>query len=236
MTAEATRRDAVRTVSWGRLGGICGIGWIVLFFLGAMVLQGDTPSRDDSVEEIRRYFSEDGDTYLLGDYLLGIAFTIFFLPFIIVLRRVLASAGGWPELLARVSFYAGLTALIWGGIAGFAWGALAIGADNADIDDSAVRTLMELDAYAFSGLLLPIGLFMGAAGLSIFMSGVLWRWLGVIGIIGFVGSYIGAAWPIDGDEEGTIAAIGIVGFVGVVLFVLITSIALLMRREAPSAG
>ena len=236
MTAEATPRGTVRTVDWGRVGGICGIGWIVLFFVGAMILQGDTPVRDDSVEEIRRYFSDDGDTYLVGDYLLGIAFMIFFLPFIIVLRRVLAAAGGWAELLARVSFYAGVTAIIWGGIAGFAWGALAIGADNPEMDDSAVRTLMELDAYAFSGLLFPIGLFMGAAGLSIWISGVLWRWLGIIGIIGFVGSYIGAAWPIDGDDEGAVAAIGIIGFVGIGLFVLIASIGMLMKRETLSAS
>lgn len=236
MSVAETHRDTVRAVDWGRVGGICGIGWVVLFFIGVIVLQGDTPVRDDTVEEIRQYFSEDGDTYLVGDYLIGIAFTIFFLPFIILLRRILATAGGWAELLARVSFYAGLIALLWGGIAGFAWGALAIGADNPEIDDSAVRTLMELDAYAFSGLLFPIGLFMGAAGLSIWLSGVLWRWLGIIGIIGFVGSYIGAAWPIDGDDEGAIAAIGMVGFVGILLFVLIASIGMLMKREALRAS
>ncbi|MDQ3738244.1 MAG: hypothetical protein M3337_03650 [Actinomycetota bacterium] len=181
---------------------------------------------------VRQYFVDDGGRYLLGDYLLGIAFTLFFLPFVVILRQVLAAQGGWPELLARVSLYAGVIAVVWGGIGGFFWGALALGADNPEVDDSSVRILMELSTYAFAGLLFPIGLFMGAAGLSIWLSGVLWRWLGIVGIIGFLGSYIGAAWPIDGDEEGPLAAIGFVGgFLGIMIFVLITSINLLMKRD-----
>jgi hypothetical protein len=42
-----------------------------------------------------------------------------------------------------------------------------------------------------------------------------------------VGSFVGAAWPIDGDEEGGLAAMGILGFVGIMLFVVATSINLL---------
>lgn len=77
-----------------------------------------------------------------------------------------------------------------------------------------------------------IGLFLGAAGVSIWLSGVLWRWLGVIGVIGFLGSFIGAAWPIDGDDEGPLAGIGTVGFTGIMIFILITSINLLMKRDS----
>lgn len=231
MALKPSTSDAQGHVDWTRLGGILGIAWIVSFVLGAFIIQGDTPSRDDSIADIRQYFADDGGRYLFGDYLLGIAFTLFFLPFVIILRRVLATREGWPDLLARISLYAGVIAVVWGGIAGFFWGALALGADNPEVEDSSVRTLMELDAYAFAGLLLPIGLFMGAAGLSIWLSGALWRWLGIIGIIGFLGSYIGAAWPIDGDEEGALAAVSIVGFLGIMIFVLITSINLLMKRD-----
>jgi hypothetical protein len=230
MAADTAVR--ARTVDWGRAGGVLGIGWVVLFFVGVVILQGDTPVRSDSIDEIREFFVDDGTQYLRGDYLAGIAFTLFFVPFIIVLRRVLSAAGGWAELLATVAFYGGLIAVIWGGAASFFWGALALGAENPELDDSSVRLLMELDAYAFSGLLFPIGLFMGAAGLSIWLSGILWRWLGIIGIIGFVGSFIGGAWPVDGDDEGAIAAFGIAGFVGIMLFVLIASIGLLMKRDS----
>jgi hypothetical protein len=229
--SSALGRDA--NVNWVRVGGLLGIGWLILFFIGAFALQGDTPSRDDSIASIREYFTDDGDTYLLGDYLIGIAFIVFFLPFLIILQRVLGRGEGWAGILSRVALFAGALAILWGGFAGTFWGALAVGAaENREVDDSAVRTLMELDSYAFAGLLFPVGLFMGAAGLSIWLSGVLWRWLGIIGIIGFLGSYIGAAWPIDGDDEGAVAAFGLAGFLGIAIFVLLVSINLMRLRNA----
>ena len=222
---------------WWRAGGLLGLAWAVLFVVGVFLIQGGTPSRDDSIAEIRRYFTEDRDAYLLGDYLVGVAFTLFFLPFLIVLRRVLATGRGWADLLARVALFAGVVAVVWGSTAAFFWGALAVGAaGNPEVDDSAVRVLMELDVYAFSGLLMPIGLFMGAAGLSIWLSRVLWRGLGIVGIVGFVGSYIGAAWPIDGDAEGPLAAVGIVGFAGILIFVILVSINLLVSKRPAGAA
>lgn len=219
---------------WWRVGGILGIVWLVLFIIGAFIIQGDSVERSDSIAEIRQYFVDDGDIYLLGDYLIGIAFVFFFLPFLIVLRRVLEAGGTWAALLARVALFAGVVGLIWGGIAGFFWGALAVGAaGNSEVDDSSIRTLMELDAYAFAGLFLPFGLFLGAAGASIWLSRVLWRWLGIIGLIGFLGALIGAAWPIDGDDEGALAGIGLIGYLAMMIFVLLVSINLLMQRSRP---
>jgi hypothetical protein len=219
---------------WWRVGGILGIVWLVLFIVGAFIIQGESVERSDSIAEIRQYFVDDGDTYLLGDYLIGIGFIFFFLPFLIILRRVLEAGGNWAALLARIALLAGVVALIWGGIAGFFWGALAVGAaGNSEVDDSSIRTLMELDAYAFAGLFLPIGLMLGAAGASIWLSRVLWRWLGIIGLIGFLAALIGAAWPIDGDDEGALASIGLFGYLAMMIFVLLVSINLLMQRSRP---
>jgi hypothetical protein len=221
---------------WWRVGGALGLAWTVLFIIGAILIQGGTPSRDDSTAEIRQYFTDDADAYLLGDYLVGVAFILFFLPFLVILSRLLREGGGWADLLARVALFAGIAAVIWGGVAGFAWGTLAIGAaGNPEVDDSVVRTLMEMDTYAFTGLALPVGLFMGATGLSIWLSGVLWRWLGIIGIVFSVAAFIGALWPVDGDEEGALAAIGGIALIGISLFILLISIGLLMAKRRPAA-
>lgn len=59
---------------WWRLGGILGIGFIILFFVGGFALQGESPSYDDPITEVREYFTEDGDQYLIGDYILGLGF------------------------------------------------------------------------------------------------------------------------------------------------------------------
>ena len=220
---------------WWRVGGILGIAWLVLFLIGGFILQSDAPERSDSVAQIRQYFVDDGDTYLLGDYLIGVGFTLGFLPFLIILRRVLESSLSWAALLARISLFAGVLAVIWGGAASTFWGALATGAaGNAEVDDSSVRTLMELNIYSFAGLLFPIGLFLGAAGASIWLSGILWRWLGIIGLVGFLCCIVGAAWPIDGDEEGALAVIGLIGLMVMLIFVLLVSINLLMLRVRPT--
>ncbi|MPZ23482.1 MAG: hypothetical protein GEU28_08040 [Dehalococcoidia bacterium] len=234
MTRQAAPRTADMWDQWWRIGGICGLAWAILFIVAAFILQGDSPSRDDSIEEIRQYFTEDDSVYLLGDYLLAFAFGLFFLVYLVILRRVLSAIDGWPAILATVALFAGALTIIWGAIAGFFWGALALGASNPEIDDSAVRTLMEIDTYAFAGLQFPLGVFLGAAGLNILLSGTLFpRWLGIIALVAAIGALIGAAWPIDGDDEGVIASIGLIGLLGALVFVVISSVLLLIRPEPP---
>jgi len=112
---------------WRRMGGVFGIGWVILFFIGGFALQGDSPSRTDSIESIRQYFTDDGDIYLAGDFLLGIAFIFFFLPFVVTLRWVLGSGEGWPPIWSWLSVVGGVIATIWGGIAGVFWGDSPLG-------------------------------------------------------------------------------------------------------------
>ncbi|MGQ0744552.1 MAG: hypothetical protein ACT4OS_09505 [Acidimicrobiales bacterium] len=220
---------ATDAVPWRRAGGLLGLGWALLFIAG-FVLIGTIPSRGDSMAEIRSYFTENREPYLLADYLIRVAFALFFLPFVIVLRRILGSEKGWPDLLATIGLFAGALIVLWGGVASFFWGALAVAGGRVEFDDSVVRALMELDAYAFAGLNFVIGLFMGATGLSIWLGRALWRGLGIVGIVGFVVSFAGAAWPIQGDDEGVLGSLGILGFVGIVLFVVLVSINLLPRK------
>ena len=221
---------------WWKLGGVAGLLWIVLFIVGAFVLQGDTPTRDDDIAEIREYFTDDAEQYLVGDYLIGLGFMLGFLPYLIVLRRVLGGGLTLPGLLSRVALFAGVIAIIIGAVASLFWGTLAVGAaESSEVDDSAIRLFMEADVYAFNTLVFPLSLFLLAAGLSLWMTGVLNRWLGWIGIIGGIGGFIGAAWPIDGDEEGLISGIGLLSFLGMLLFIITTSVALLMKKEAPLA-
>ena len=92
---------------WWRIGGICGIVLVVLFVVGAIVLQGDTPTYDQSAAEIREFWADDGQRYLIGDYLIGIGFVIFFLAFLSALRGLLGglrrgSARRPPRWMPRV--------------------------------------------------------------------------------------------------------------------------------------
>jgi hypothetical protein len=221
---------------WWRFGGVFGIGFVILFIVGLVALQGETPSRDDSIEEVRQYFSDDGDIYLVGDFLGGLAFVFFFTPFAIILARMVRTDEPLAQIMSTLTIVGAVMTVVIGGIASTYWGALAISADNPEVDDSAVRTLMELDTYGFNAISFTSALFIASASLGIWRTGVLWRWLAGGGLLSAVLMIFGAAWPIDGDEEGAIAIVGFVGSIILALWILAASIGMLMRREEPAAA
>ncbi len=222
---------------WWRVGGLLGIGFVVLFLVGVVVLIGDSPMRGDSVAEIREYYADHGERYLTGDFLTGIAFIFGFLPFVVILARVLDTGPGWPAILARLVLVAGIILTAIGGASGMALGGLAISGGSADIDDGAVRALSEIGAYAFANVMLTMALFQVATGLAIWMSRALtWRWLGILGIVVGLALVVGSAWPIDGDDEGPLAIIGFIALAAGMLFILLTSIHLVLWRGSAMAA
>ena len=218
---------------WWRVGGAFGIAFVILNIVG-IVVQGDTPMRDDSIEEIRAYFQDDGDMYALGDYLTGIAILFFFLPYLVTLRWVLGSGEGWPPIWSWMTVVGGLVTVALGGAGALAFGTLALSADNPEVDDSSVRLMVEMSTYAFALFSLGMGLFLGSASVVILRTGVMWRWLGGLGLLIAILLIVGAAWPIDGDEEGPLAVLGFIGAPASLLFILISSINMIIRSEEPA--
>ncbi len=222
--------------NWWRFAGVDGIIWAILFVIGAIIIQGDSPTRGDDIEEIRKYWVEDGDTYLIGDYILGIAFVIFFLPYAIGLVALLRRAEGDPPIWSHMAYTGALLGVAFAGVAGLAWATLALGLkDNPDLSDSTVVLLMDLDAQGFVISSFALALFIGSAGFVVARTGVLWRWLGGLALIAAILLLIGSAWPIDGDDEGAIAMFGFIGYPLLLLFVLISSVRMLMMKEPPPA-
>ena len=218
---------------WWRIGGAFGIGFVILFIAG-IVAQGDIPMRGDSIEEVRAYFQDDGDMYLVGDYLTGIAIVFLFLPYLVTLRWVLGSGEGWPPIWSWLTVVGGVTMVALGGAGSMTFGTLALSADNPEIDDSSVRLLMEMNSYAFTLFSFGMALFVGSASLVILRTGVIWRWLAGLGLLAALLLVIGAAWPIDGDEEGAIAILGFIGAPATMLFIIISSINMIIRSEEPA--
>lgn len=235
MQATSTSTGANRIwPNWWRMAGVDGIIWAVLFVVGAIALQGDTPARSDSIDEIRQYFVDDGDKYLIGDYMISLGFLIFFVPYVIGLRWVLGSREGSPAIWSWMAFSGGILATILGAASGMGWGALALGLkDNPDLNDATLRFLVDMNYYGFALVELAVALFVGSAGFVVFRTGVLWKWLGIIGLIAAIMLVIGAAWPIDGDDEGVIAILGFIGLPATLVFVIISSIGMIMMKEPP---
>ena len=80
-----------------------------------------------------------------------------------------------------------------------------------------------------------MALFVAARSLVVLKTGVLWRWLAVIGLLAALLLVIGAAWPIDGDEEGALAIVGFIGAPLTLLWIIISSINLLLMKEEPAS-
>jgi hypothetical protein len=224
------------TKQWWQVGGGLGIAFIIVFIIGSFILQGEVPLYDDPIEEIREYWVGDGQSYLVGDYLLGLGFLLLFLPFLVILRELLGRAEGELQILSRIAFAAGLIALILGGAATFFWGALAFGDFAETASDDTLRTLMVLNYYGFTGFGLGIGTFVLATSIVFSLTGVLWRWLGWLGIIVAILALISPLGVLSDDSEDVFDILGFIGFIGFAIWLLITSIGMWMRKEEPQTA
>jgi hypothetical protein len=217
-----------------RLGGFLGIGFIVLFVVSILV-QGDTPMSNDSADEIRSFFTDNRDQFLIADFVTGIALIFLFLPFAACLRSILADAEGEPGVCSRL-FYAGaILTLAIGGSASIGQCALAMGASDPAIDDSGIKLMAYASDYGFAAIGLGFGLTALSAGILMVMTGVVARWVGYLGLVCAAINVIGAAWVIDGDPEGVLSFFSIVGFLVFGLWVLGISVMLLRRPQADAA-
>ena len=165
--------------------------------------------------------------YLVADWLIGLAFIVLFLPFISALRMVLGAADPGGGMWARLSFAGGLLLVAVGLAVSMSWGALAL-TEAEGLDDSPLVLAHQMNMYAF-GYAVPFCLaaFMLPASLVIVASGVLWRWLGIAGLVIGLLNILGVLWVVQGEQESFVGILGILGFLGFGLWTLATSIALL---------
>ena len=220
---------------WWRLGGVFGIGFAVFPAVGLLILQIDAVNYDNPIREIKEYFVDDGDIYLVGDYLIFIGFVFFFFPFLLSLRALLGRVEGGINLYSWLSFVGGLSLFLMAYVSSIALGALALGAaGDPSVNDSSIQTLVYLDAYGFAGVPLFGALLWFAASVVIYRTGVLWRWLAFLGVAAGVLGVIGAAWPIDGDPDGFLGIVFDISLIGFLVWVLLVSIAMVMKKELPA--
>ena len=216
---------------WWRLGGALGIAFIIAFIVGGFVLQGETPYYDDSMEEIRAYWEDDGQSYLVGDYIIGIAVMLGFLPFLICLSSFLGRLEGEPQLLSRLGLYGGLGFVFMTAVAASTWTTLAFA--SAELDDDSVRLLMFLDTGMWNAVPFFGGLLLLAFSLMMVQLPRAWRWIGVFGVVVAILGLMSPLGILDDNSEDVFDMLGFVAFMGLAIWILASSIALLVTREEP---
>lgn len=217
---------------WWRLGGALGIGFVVLVII-AIVLEGAPPAYDDSLQEIRAYWADDGRAYLAGDYLFKLAMVVFLVPFAVSLRTMLGRAEGEPQLLSRVTLIGAIAIMLVGATASASWGALALA--SGDLGADSVRALMLVDEAAFLGLPFGVALFVLPASIVIAASGVVWRWLGAGGLIIGAAALLAPLGILNDNPDDVFDTLGMIVLIGFAIWTLVLSIAMVMRQEEPVA-
>ena len=221
---------------WWRVGGVAGILFLIMFIVG-IVVRGEPPTFDDPVDEIRDWFTDNGEQYLIGDYLITLGFIFFFLPFLASLRGLLASAEGGPAVWSRVAFAGGLVFLILGAVASSFWGTLAYSFGVVEEgEEGTIKTLMYLDQVGFTGAFMAVIPLVLGASLVTLRTGVLWRWLPLLALVVIVFVVIAGASTLTSDPDGALGGIGFIGFPFFGLWVLLVSVNMILKREAPAAA
>ncbi|MEO6398448.1 MAG: hypothetical protein ABIP13_08270 [Tepidiformaceae bacterium] len=219
-----------------KIGGIAGIFFLILLFIGIFG-QGEAPMSGDSIEKIRSFWTDGDGTnrYLVFDWLIGVAFLLGFLPFLSALRSVLATGDPSGGTWARLAFVGGVLFLIAGATASGAWGALAFG-QGRELDDATLRLAMYQNNYGFTSGNVVIPVFLVPASLIILASGVLWKWLGYVGLAAALLGLIGALGVVFNDEENLLSLLGLLGSVLMAVFVLGSSIGMIRSSERETTG
>lgn len=168
---------------WTRWEPLTGVVAVVLWLVGIFVLEGASPGRDATADEIVAYFEDDSTTIFIGAFLFALG-TAFFVWFLGSLRAAFLGTEGQPGRLTAIAFAGGVGKAVFdmGVVGGFAAGAIA--ADEADdFSPQAAQALFYIDDAFFVGAEFMALVFMAAAGTVILTRRRLPLWLGWLALL-----------------------------------------------------
>ncbi len=231
MSVDSLKKSGSAT-RWWPLAGALGLAWFVLFFVGGVVLHGSPPPYDEPIRRAREYFQSSAQAYLVGDYIVRVAFVFGFLPFVVALQSRLGAVEGEPWILSRLVFAGGLATFVVGDASKFFLNAVALAGGGPDISDTTLRTLLYLDSVSIATIGAPAALMVFAASWLIWTRRTLWRWIAVLGAVAGVLLLLGAAFPLEHRSVGVLFGARFAGFIALALFVVASSLSMLFDRAA----
>jgi hypothetical protein len=211
---------------WDQIAAIAGLVFIALIL--ASFFTPDTPAANSSTEAIAAQLAEDQSAHkvsiVLG-FLGDVAFLVFLAGLWSRFRRHEGLGGMFSALFALAGAVFAATIAISEGL----YLALVQGADDAEGDPAVLRTLVILDNWV-GGVTIPAGIamFLGAA-MAILTTRTLPAWLGWLAAVTGLLLVLSIGAVFDDSEEGVLGFAGFGGFLLFLVWVLATSIVLLMR-------
>jgi hypothetical protein len=166
------------------IGPLTGILFVVLVAI-AFIVGGETPSTDDSRQEIVSFYLDNDDEQAIASAILALA-TVAFLFFLGSLRGALRRTPGDEGGLSTVILLGGLMMAVGASI--FAGIGFTLGDAADELDASAILTLNALNSDMFFTVAVGTAVFNLGLGLAVLRHGGLPRPLGwlalVVGIAG----------------------------------------------------
>lgn len=211
-----------RAGALGRLGALAGVAWVVLILVGNGMTESGAPL-DDTPAASQAYYQlqqTGSHRFAIALELLGFCLMIVFIARLYAVLREAEGRGGWLSSLALAG---GLTtvAIKLGSGAG-----MVIGLSVDDLPAEQAQLLLRLGDGAFLVSAMTSGVFvLGVAG-SALVSGLLPKWLAVLGLpIGLLAVF-GSLAPssLDGGP-------GVPGFLLGLLWLAAVSVLLAVRGD-----
>lgn len=207
-----------------RSGGVFGIAFVVTV-IAVFVARHEAPLWNDSVDVIRAYWADDGERYLVGQYLASLAGVILFLGFLAALSAALDRSGRESRALSRLVLVTGGMYVTFLLAADAAWATIASSVSSLSDDSLVLLTALDRGAYHTVGL--AAGAFVLATSVAIMRTDVFPRWLGIAALVSAAGLLVSPLSIIDDEPEGTFASIGFVSLLLMMLLIVVLSVMML---------
>ncbi|MEO6397568.1 MAG: hypothetical protein ABIP13_03775 [Tepidiformaceae bacterium] len=183
-----------------------------------------------SGEEISRFFADNSSRYMTSDFIIGIAFLVFYFPFLACFITLLRIAYGmnrpWP-----------LLALI-GGIlfpmAGFAASAFngPLALQEGNVSPEIAQTLAAATFYSFASVPLFAGVMTLGGALVILETRIFSRWLAWLGLAISVVGVVSSSATIANDPDGPLAALTFIVLPVIGMWVVGIAVSMIRMRAA----
>jgi hypothetical protein len=147
---------------------------------------------------------------------------------------VLGAAEAAPQIASRLVLVGGVATVIVGDAATAFLDALALAGAPAELPDTTIRLLLELDAVAIAAIGLPMALTALAAATVIWQTGVLPRWLAPVAAVSALLHIIGATFVAANDADGPLFFTRFAGLITFAVFVAAASISLISESSTAS--
>jgi hypothetical protein len=170
----------MNTSRWNLLGAGCGVIDVLLSLI-ALLIVPLPPAVGSSVKDVLSYYTTNGPTLVLSNYLLMLA-TVFFLGFFGYVCVVLRMAEGEPHTLSRIVFGAAVAAASVFLLSPLLSQALMARAATGG-DGAVVGMLSDLTALSLIASGIPAILLVGLASVVMLRTRQLPRWLGLLGLL-----------------------------------------------------